>query len=348
MQINNLPATSINEPKGSSAVATAPPPPKVAPKPAVPSPAKAPEAAKEVKDAAASTSGTKTEITDVQPTGDTNAEGDATFTLKVNGKEIKATQAQIVAMAQKAQGAEAAMKRTAEIEKLAQNMLDNFDNDAYGLLVQRHGKEKAKQIVIQMTRNLIAEEDKTPEQKELDVLRIKNKENEAASERAKKEQEEAQNNIKKQQLYKTLLTDIDRELNETVLPKDKLTLTRVLNFLSAGKKANGQAWTVKDAVKAVEIEDMSHATYYGRQYVAGKLPSEKFRAILGEDVFKKLSTEQINLLKKADKIAKTTPATENASADAPAPRPRTLSKTKGAEGMSEREYRKKFGSLGGI
>jgi hypothetical protein len=85
-----------------------------------------------------------------------------------------------------------------------------------------------------------------------------------------------------------MLRDIDTELNSTHLPKDKLTLTRVLNYLSAGKKANGQVWTMKDAVKAVEVEDMGHATHYAKRYVEGKLPSEKFREIFGEDAIQEI------------------------------------------------------------
>ena len=132
-----------------------------------------------------------------------------------------------------------------------------------------------------------------------------------------------------------MLTEIDRELNDTHLPKDKLTLTRVLNYLAAGKKANGQAWTIRDAVKAVEVEDMGHASYYAKRYVEGKLPSDKFREIFGDETFKKLNKEQILLLKNADKIAKSSAA----PADVPAaetPRKRSLSRTKGSEGMSER------------
>lgn len=354
MQINNLPTSQITEAKpAAGAVAAAPPAPaKGAPaiKPSAPKPAAASVAQppkKDVSDAAASTAGTKAEITDVKPTGDTNAEGDPTFTLKVNGKEYNATQSEIIALAQKARGAEAAMKKTAEMEKLASDLLTNFDNDTLGLLVKRHGKEKAKEIVIAMTRNLIAEEDKDPKDRELDELRASKKELEAAQAQTKKEQEEAVRKQKQQVLYKQMLTDIDRELSETHLPKDKLTLTRVLNYLAAGKKANGIEWNIRDAVKAVEIEEMGHASYYGKQYVEGKLPSEKFRAMFGDDAIKKLNKEQISLLKNADKIAKTDqPRLEPSGAPA-APR-RTLSKNRGSEGMSEREYRRQHGSLGGI
>jgi hypothetical protein len=134
------------------------------------------------------------------------------------------------------------------------------------------------------------------------------------------------------------------------LPKDKLTLTRVLNYLAAGKKANGQAWTIRDAVKAVEVEDMGHASFYAKQYVDGKLPSEKFRSIFGEEAFKKLNREQIDLLKNADKIAKNSQVkveTNGNGAEVAPKKPRSLSKSKGSEGMSEREWRKQHGSLGG-
>ena len=348
MQINNLPASQITEAKPSATAAVADPPAKTvpAPKPVAAAP-KATEPKKDVAAAAASTSGTKTEITDVKATGDTNTEGEPTFTLKVNGKEYKATQSEIIALAQKARGADVAMKQKAEIEKLASDMLTNFDNDTYGLLVKRHGKEKAKEIAISMVKNLIAEENKDPKDVELDELRSQKKELEAAQERAKKEQEEAQRKAKQQVLYRQMLTEIDKELNDTHLPKDKLTLTRVLNYLAAGKKANGQAWTIRDAVKAVEVEDMSHASYYAKRYVEGKLPSDKFREIFGEETFKKLNKEQISLLKNADKIAKNG-QTQTETPVLETPKKRTLSKTKGTEGISEREYRRLHGSLGGI
>jgi len=244
-----------------------------------------------------------------------------------------------------------AMKQKAEVEKLAADLLTNFDNDAFGLLVKRHGKEKAKEIAIGMVKNLIAEEAKDPKDIELEEKSKKLQEYEAAEKKAKEEQENAVKRAKQAELYKTLLMDIDKELNDTHLPKDKLTLTRVLNYLSAGKKANGQVWTVRDAVKAVEVEDMSHASYYAKRYVEGKLPSDKFREIFGEETFKKLNKEQINLLKNADKIAKNGAANAEpvaAGGEIPAKKPRSLSKTKGSEGISEREWRRQHGSLGGL
>ncbi len=344
MQINNLPASTITEPKGAVAVAPEPAPAKApaAAKPAAPAPAKAPDAA--VKPT------TKTEITDVKPTGEENAEGDPTFTLKVNGKEYKATQSEIIALAQRARGADEALKQKAEIEKLAGDMLTNFDNDTFGLLVKRHGKEKAKEMAIAMVKNLIAEEAKDPKDLAIEEKDRKLQEYEAAEKKAKDEQDLAVKNQKQAALYKTMLMEIDKELNDTHLPKDKLTLTRVLNYLAAGKKANGQEWTIKEAVKMVEVEDMGHASYYAKRYVEGKLPSEKFREIFGEDTFKKLNKEQINLLKNADKIAKNDAAKPETNGNAPSePKVRrTLSKTKGSEGMSEREWRRNHGSLGGI
>ena len=182
MEINPLPKTQINEAKPAAGVAVAEPP-KAAP---AAKPAAAPPK-KDVTEAAASTAGTKNEITDVKPTGDTNAEGDPTFTLKVNGKEYKATQSEIIALAQKAKGAETAMKQKAEIEKLAADLLHNFDNDAFGLLVQRHGKEKAKEIAIGMVKKLIAEEAKDPKDLALEEKDRKLKEYEAAEKKAKDE-----------------------------------------------------------------------------------------------------------------------------------------------------------------
>lgn len=354
MQINSLAPSQITEAKPAAGVVVAPPPAKApVSRPAAAKPAAGAEPKKEASVAAAAktTEGTKTEITDVKPTGEKTDDGEQTFTLKVNGKEYKATQSEIIALAQKARGAEVAMKQKAEVEKLASDLLTNFDNDAYGLLVKRHGPEKAKQIAINMVKNLIEKEAKDPKDLELEDLRAKQKENDAAKERTKKEAEQVELKAKQATLYKTLLMDIDKELNETVLPKDKLTLTRVLNYLSAGKKANGQVWTVKDAVKAVEIEDMGHASYYAKSYADGKLPSEKFIAIFGKEALKKLNQEQINLLKNADKIAKndaTKVETNGGGSESPTRRPRSLSKTKGSEGMSEREYRQKHGSLGGI
>jgi hypothetical protein len=239
-----------------------------------------------------------------KPTGEKTAEGEPTFTLKVNGKDIVATQSQIIAMAQKANGAELAMKRASEIEKLTADLLDNFDKDTFGLLVKRHGKDKAKEIAVQMVRNLISEEEKTPEQVELEELRAGKKRQEEIEAAAKKQKEDDEHRQKQRTLYTQILKDIDTELDNTHLPKDKLTLTRVLNYLAAGKKANGTVWTVKEAVGAVEIEDMAHATHYATRYLEGKLPSDKFRAIFGEEALKKLNKEQINLLKNADKIVK--------------------------------------------
>ncbi len=353
MQINTLAPSNITEPKGSSAVpAPAIPAKTPAPKPPVAKapadPKTSPNGASPAAAAAKGTEGTKTEITDVQPTGQETPEGEPTFTLKVNGQEYKATQSEIIALAQKARGAEEAMKQKAEIEKLTADMLENFDNDTYGLLVKRHGPEKAKQIAVSMVKNLIAQENKDPKDVEIEEKDRKLKEYEAAEKKTKDEAELAIKRAKQTELYRTMLTEIDTELNDTHLPKDKLTLTRVLNYLAAGKKANGQVWTIRDAVKAVEVEDMSHASYYAKRYVEGKLPSDKFREIFGEETFKKLSKESINLLKNADKIAKNSGTSNSEPAGEVAPRKRTLSRTKGSEGMSEREWRQKHGSLGGL
>jgi hypothetical protein len=266
----------------------------------------------------------------------------------VNGKEYKATQSEIISLAQRAKGADAAMKKAAEFEKLSADLLTTFDNDAYGLLVKRHGPEKAKEIAISMVKNLIAQEARDPKDIEIDRLKAENEAHKQAQERLKKEQEAAERAIKQKQLYGKMLMEIDAELNNTHLPKDKLTLTRVLQFLGAGKKANGQAWTVKDAVQAVEQEDMGHASFYAKRYVEGKLPSEQFRKIFGEGTFKKLNKEQIELLKNADKSAKVKVAEEKAASPEPVKKPRTLSRNRGTEAMSEREYRRQHGSIGGL
>jgi hypothetical protein len=354
MQINNNAPSNITEAAPAAGVAVAPPPvkPAAAPKPAAK--AVAPVAdTKKVDAAAAGTAGTKTEITDVEPTGEANAEGDPTFTLKVNGKEYKATQSEIIALAQKAKGAEAAMKKAAELEKLSTNLIENMDSDLHGLLVRRYGKEKADQMVIAMTRKLIDDEAKDPKDRELERLRAENETHKQAQERVKQEQEAAEKKVKQTQLYRQILTEIDTELNATHLPKDKLTLTRVLNYLAAGKKSNGATWTIKDAVQAVAVEDMSHATHYAKRYVDGLLPSDQFRKIFGDDAVKKLNKEQIQTLKNADKIAKheqpKLEAASNGNGEAPVRRAaRSLSKGKGTEGMSEREWRRQHGSLGGI
>lgn len=357
MNINNLPASNITEAKGAAGVAVAEPPPKPAakPAPAKASEPKAPEAKKpEAGPATAAAkasekAGEKPEITDVKPTGEQTAEGEPTFTLKVNGQEYKATQGEIIALAQKAKAADAALKQKAEIEQMAANLLTSLDSDTLSLLVKRHGKEKAKEMVIAMTRSLIAEEAKTPEQIELEELRASKKTQEEAEAAAKKQKEQEEYRAKQRVLYTQMLQEIDKELNETHLPKDKLTLTRVLNYLAAGKKANGTAWTVRDAVKAVEVEDMGHATYYARRYAEGKLPSEKFREIFGDDALKKLNKEQITLLKNADKSARNEQPSNGNGAAAETPKPkRSLSKGRGSDGISEREYRRQFGSLGGI
>jgi hypothetical protein len=352
MQINSLSPSQITEPKPAAGVPPVPPTPKAPPAkapPAKPTEVKKPDATK--PEVAPSVTSTKPEITDVKPTGEKTEDGEPTFTLKVNGKEVQATQSEIIALAQKARGADLALKQKAEIEKLASDMLTNFDNDAFGLLVQRHGKDKAKEIAINMVKNLIAEEAKDPKDIELEDLRAKAKRAEEAEALVKKQKEDDEKRIKQRELYGQMLREIDTELDQTHLPKDKLTLTRVLNYLSAGKKANGQAWTIKEAVKAVEVEDMGHATHYAKRYVEGTLPSEKFREIFGEEAFKKLNKEQIALLKNADKHAKKdvtdTEPLKNGAEVMPK-KPRSLSKTRGTEGMSEREYRKQHGSLGGI
>ena len=359
MQINNLPKSQITTPKPSltpDPTANKPVTPKaeekkpaaVATKPEEKKPVVEKVADKTVdssKQVSTESKPSETTITDVKPTGDTTAQGEPTFTLKVNGKDVKATQSQIIALAQKAQGAEAAMKQKAELEKLSAQFLDAFDKDAYGLMVQRHGEKKAKEIAISMVKNLIAQEAKDPKDVELEQLRKSQSELKAAQEKQKKEQEAQVRTQQQKQLYGQLLTTIDQELNSTHLPKDKLTLTRVLNFLSAGKKANGQAWTVKDAVQAVEQEDMSHVSYYAKRYVEGKLPSDKFKALFGEETFKKLNKEQIETLKQADKIAKTE-TKKDASTETP--KKSTMSKTKGSDGVSEREWRRQHGGMGGI
>jgi hypothetical protein len=352
MNVNPLPASNITQPAGAVAVVEPPKPSAskpspVAPAKTTPAEAKKPEVAPSPTKPAETKAGDK--ITDVKATGEKTEEGEPTFTLKVNGKDIVATQSQIIAMAQKANGAEAAMKRASEIEKLTADLLDNFDKDTFGLLVKRHGKEKAKEIAVQMVRNLISEEEKTPEQVELEELRAGKKRQEELEATAKKQKEDDEHRQKQRTLYTQILKDIDTELNNTHLPKDKLTLTRVLNYLAAGKKANGTVWTVKEAVGAVEIEDMAHATHYATRYLEGKLPSDKFREIFGEEALKKLNKEQINLLKNADKIVKKDASgLETSASPAVTPRKKTLSRGQGSEGISEREYRRQHGSLGGI
>ena len=252
-----------------------------------PTPATPPAAANDQKPGVSAADAPKAAAAPVEPAAE------QTFNIEFNGQKVALTAKQIMALQEKAKQFDLTAKQKAELEKGLANVLSRLDEDPLGLYAAR-GKD-AKALVVERFKKMIEEDQQDPTQRELAQLRAEREARLKQDEATKKAKEEAELQTKRKELYITVLKEIDKVLTEKGLPKDQYTIDRLLRIMSSGKRVRGQTFSVADAAEIVEREEIRHLGFIAKQ-----LPSEKLKAIFGPDIIKKLNSEQIDALKKAD------------------------------------------------
>lgn len=218
-----------------------------------------------------------------------------TFNIEFGGKKVALTAKQIMSLQEKAKQFDLTAKQKAELENGLANVLSRLDSDPLGLYASR-GKD-AKQLVVDRFKKMIEEDQQDPTQRELAQLRAEREERLKQDEGIKKQKEETELQAKRKEMYMSILKDIDAVLTQKGMVKDQITIDRLLRVMASGKRVRGQSFTVAEAADIVEREEMKHMGFYAKQ-----LPSEKLKQMFGPDIIKKLNSQEIEALKKADVI----------------------------------------------
>src|SRR5579863_2118998 len=222
-----------------------------------------------------------------------------TYDLNVDGQTVSLTAKQILAFKEKASQFDLTAKAKAELEKGIANLIAQIEQDPLGIYAKR-GKDP-KALIIDRFKKMIEEDQQDPKERELSQLRAEKDQRVKADEEMRKRQEDATKAAKQQELYGTILRDIDKQLTERALPKDHYSIDRILRLMASGKRVKGTNFSVAEAAEIFQKEEMKHIGFIAKQ-----LPSERLKEMFGPDIIKKLNGEQIAALKAADtKVAKT-------------------------------------------
>ncbi len=231
-----------------------------------------------------------------------------TFKVEHGGKTYELTAEQIVAAQGRGAKFDEVSRKNAELEQGVAALMTELENNPVELLKKR-GKD-VKKLITDEFRKLVETEAQDPKERELAELRAERAARQKKDEDATKKADDEKKAGERQKLQTRLLMEIDKELTAHNLPKDVITIDRVLRLVAAGRRVKGGEFTIAQAVEIFEREDMKHLGFIAKQ-----LPSERLKAMFGPDVIKRLNGEQIAALKAADK--KVVTENKEAAADAP-------------------------------
>jgi hypothetical protein len=216
-----------------------------------------------------------------------------TYKIEHGGKTYELTAEQIASLQGRASQFDETSRKKAELEQGISNLMTELENNPFDLLKKR-GKDVNK-LITDAFKQIVEREAQDPKERELAELRAERTARQKQDEDTKKSAE-AETRKKEMQVVQTrLLTEIDKELTAKGMPKDIITIDRVLRLVAAGRRVKGKEFTIGQAVDIFQREDMKHLGFIAKQ-----LPSERLQEMFGKDFIKKLNGEQVALLKKAD------------------------------------------------
>jgi hypothetical protein len=216
--------------------------------------------------------------------------------IKVNGVERELTRAEMRKLAALSSASDEKFKNAAQEKREAAEIREAFGKADPAAALRKLGKTNAeiKQIFESQYAALLEDEQKTPEQRELEELRKAKQQ--AEDEKKKKTDEEF--TAKQQQQIKQLTEQTEVELVDAFksvsLPKHPLLLKFVVQEM-LGAAENDVQLSASDAVKIVEKEFKSQLTN-----LLPQLGIEYVKAALGKDMLNQLRGEDIASVKSAN------------------------------------------------
>lgn len=215
--------------------------------------------------------------------------------LKVNGKEIELSEAEVLRKAQVAHAADEKFKRAAEIERQAEQFLEALRTNPVAILTHPELGIDFRTIAEEYLGEHVRKEMMDPMERELEELRqfkqqqeIRQREEQenSLSERQRQEQEIAHRQTV--EYYDKKISDV---LMESNLPKTPYTVKRVADILKH-YVSQGYDLDINAAVDMVREDYSTDLTS-----IVGSLDGDALISFLGEDIVKKIRRHDIAKLR---------------------------------------------------
>lgn len=229
--------------------------------------------------------------------------------LKVNGKEMDydaSDEAKLQRDIQKIYGIEEKAKTASEKATQAEDLMTMLSTDYKGFV--KHAKAAGldpDKLATDILYEKIRRDSMSPEQRELEEY--KEREAEAAKAKTAKEEEDKKAEVtrKTQAWAAKFEQDCEAALKANVLPKTRLSLALIANYIDAGL-SNKQELTVDQVLPYVarDLKEIHTSTM-------GKLDGEELLNYVGEDLSNKIAKARVARYNKSQAV--TTPAQKPAT-----------------------------------
>lgn len=237
------------------------------------------------------------------------------YKVKINGKDEEWPESKVIERAQKSEGAEAAMKTSAELQKAfnsfvaqAQNPADllkllahpsmKYDDEKQEMLVKSMLNSKNPRIINAVKewiyKNEIEPKTMDPKDLELRELKAYKAQQDELAEKSKKEREEGEKELAVKQAFDSYRVKIGAEIKANGLPETESVVARVARYALLYSKA-GKPVDLTDCAKRVKTDLVAEAN---ERY--SKADEDNILDLLPEGMAERINKALMKRLKKAD------------------------------------------------
>jgi YesN/AraC family two-component response regulator len=245
------------------------------------------------------------------------------FKVKVAGEEREITSDEALKDYELRQASYKRMAEAAAKEKEYKEFQEQLEKDPIKLLKSKN--PKFRELAEKYLADELLEEMMSPEEKARRQIEDENKQLKKEKEERENQEKSAREAAESQKAAREIDTELTKALQNTFLPKDEFTVSRIANTMIAALQAGITDMSYEDAVKLTEDQEISSFRKGLTQ-----LDGDRLLKYLGEDIAEKIRKADIGRLKTNPKAVRPVQA---ASTSTPSP------KKEAASPMSPDEYR---------
>lgn len=237
------------------------------------------------------------------------------YKVKINGKDEEWPESKVIERAQKSEGAEAAMKTSAELQKAFNNFVAQasdptkllsllehpsmkYDEEKQEMLVKALMNSKKPRLITAVKewiyKNEIEPKTMDPKDLELRELKAYKAQQDELAEKSKKEREEGEKELAVKQAFDSYRIKIGAEIKANGLPETESVVARVARYALLYTRA-GKPVDLTDCAKRVKADLVSEAN---ERY--SKADEDNILDLLPEGMAERINKALMKKLKKAD------------------------------------------------
>jgi hypothetical protein len=230
---------------------------------------------------------------------DENGVGEAPkkiYKLNVNGKEMEydaSNEDKLKADLQKVFGIEEKARTTAQKVDMAEKLMGMLQSDPLGFEKQcKLNGIDATKLATEILYNQLRIQNMTPEQRELEEYKEREKEAKAIKDQQEAEAKVAESNKKTQEWAQKFEAECTAALNANAIPKTRLSLALIAQYIDAGLAAKKE-YTVEQVLPYVarDLKEIHKSTME-------KLDGDELLAYVGEALSNKIAKARVDRYKR--------------------------------------------------